>query len=329
MSSELILKENFHPALFSSDFNLKNVNPAASYLSTLSASGRESMRSRINQVVRAITGNKMDSDDYQRFDWSSLRRFHYEQIINTMRNLKGESGQPLYSANHLKTTWMALRKIAEQSWSLGILDSEEFLKIKEMSFDFGKGKPPGRAVPPTETRHVIDACLESGRIKGVRDAALIALLAGTGMRRFEVANLSIENYNKTTGELVFLGKRNKVRECFLQPSVKHLVDEWVEEIRGYEPGPLFLGVKSNDSLSGRGLTGNGIYRIVRERIEDAALEHASPHDFRKGLATFLLDGGVDIVEVRDILGHESVATTQVYVRKNKQKLRESANTFSL
>lgn len=317
-------------AFFNPDFDLKKINPADSYLSSLSPSGRESMRSRLNQVVRSITGTKIDSQDYRRFDFSKLRRFHFEQIMNTMRAMKKEGGEPQYSSNHLKTTWMCLRKVAQQAWSLNLIEAEDYLKIESLKFDFGKGLQAGRALKPRESRRVVNDSIDSG-IRGLRDAAMLALFAGVGLRRHELASLQIQNYDRQNRKIVYVGKRNKMQEKFLQDSVVSVLEAWIDDVRGEEPGAMFCRIFKNDSIDvSRGLTGNGIYKIVRGRVEEAGLEHASPHDFRRGLATHLLkQESVDLVTVRDILGHESVSTTQVYVRKDESEIKQTMNMFTL
>lgn len=310
---------------------LKKINPAESYLGTLSDSGRESMRSRLNSIARYITHHKNDTQDYLRFDWSSLRRFHYEQIMHMLNRETKEDGMPLYSPSHLKTTWMALRKVAEQTWSLGLMDSDDFLKIKSLSFDFGQAPVRGRAVGIEEVRSLIEHCLNDSHISGVRDAAIIAIIFGTGMRRQELSNIDISNINLKEKVVRFLGKRRTINERPLPDSVIPVIYRYIEELRGFEDGVFFCRIRKSGEMiiDKKGLTPHGIYYIITKRVQECSIKHSSPHDFRRGLATFLLNDGVDIVEVRDILGHKSISTTQVYVKKDMNRIRETVNRFEI
>ncbi len=310
---------------------LKQINPAASYLSTLSESGRSSMCSRLNMVTRVVTCNPIDSKDYVRFDWGSLRRFHYEQIMNLIRSQTKEDGTPTYSPSHLKTTWMALRKVAEQAWSLGLMDSDEFLKIKSVKFEFGKNIARGRAVSRTEVQDLIRSCTCSESVSGIRDAAIIALLFGTGMRRHEASNLKLSNIDYNTSVIRFIGKRNMMQERPIPDTVMPVIMRYIKELRGTEPGSLFCRIRKDGDIviDDKGLTPHGIYHVVIKRVDELSIQHSTPHDFRRGLATFLLNDGVDIIEVRDILNHESISTTQLYVKKDFNKIRETVNRVSL
>lgn len=328
MKTDLAILKNTSPInanFFNREFDLTKTSPAQAYLSTLSPTGRDSMKSRLNQVVRFISKEKIDSNDYLRFDFSGLKRFHCEQIMHNLKDLKDEAGMPIYSPSHLKTTWMGIRKVSEQAWSLGQLESEEYLKIKGLKFDFGETPDPGRAVPILESSKIIEECLnDKNKIIGFRDAALISLLVGGGLRRQEAASLKINNFDFENSEIRFLGKRNKVHEKIIPSSTNKLIKQWIDEFRGDAPGAIFCRILSNGEIrTDWELTGAGIYKIVVNRVRNAGFKYASPHDFRKGLATHLLDSGVDIVEVRDVLGHKSIATTQTYIRKNKERIRSA------
>lgn len=311
-------------AFFQPEFDLKQINPAEAYLSSLSNSGMISMRSRLNNIARSITGYKQDNQDYLRFNWGTLRRFHIEQLLNNMRLLKDEKGMQVYSPGHLKTTFMCLRGVCKQSYSLGLMDNDSYTKIQTLKFDFGKGLQSGRALMPTESKELINA-LESGSIRDFRDATIISLLAGTGMRRHELAALTMDKYDRELAKITFSGKGGKLQEKHLQINVARRLNEWIDDIRGDEPGAIFCGIYKNDELAlDKPLTGSGVYKIVKKHASDA-----SPHDFRRGLATYLLDKQVDIVTVRDALSHSSISTTQIYVRKDEQAIKDAVNQVDL
>lgn len=156
---------------------------------------------------------------------------------------------------------------------------------------------------------------------GVRDKLIIDLFYTTGIRRAELINLKVSNVDIQNATIKVLGKRNKERIIPLLPVI-------VDEIKGYleqrntlekivDTENLFLmlkGVKLNETF---------VYRIINDYFSTVSEKvKKSPHILRHTFATHLLNNGADINSVKELLGHSSLASTQVYTHNSLAELKK-------
>lgn len=153
-----------------------------------------------------------------------------------------------------------------------------------------------------------------------RDRALLTLLYATGMRASELAGLRIDELNFHVGVVRVRGKGGKERVVPVAARALEAVRAYLH-VRGEpaEPGsrePLFL------SRTGRGLSRQTIFRLVRKYVRRAAVRgRVSPHTLRHAFATQLLARGADLRSVQEMLGHADIATTQVYTHVDAARLK--------
>lgn len=165
-------------------------------------------------------------------------------------------------------------------------------------------------------------------IEGLRDAALLEVLYGTGARISEVCALDVDEVARSIADpqagLRLLGKGNKQRVVPLGSYARDALDAWLVrgrpqwQIRARTPGPgLLLNTRGNR------LSRQSAWAIVQQAARRARIGvEVSPHSLRHSFATHLLDGGADIRVVQELLGHASVTTTQIYTLVTVQHLRE-------
>ncbi|WP_125613540.1 tyrosine recombinase XerC [Specibacter cremeus] len=157
----------------------------------------------------------------------------------------------------------------------------------------------------------------------LRDLAMVELLYATGVRVGELAGLDIDDVDLARRTLTVLGKGNKERAVPFGVPAARAVDGWLRTGRPalWQPagGPaLFLGVR------GRRIDQRQVRAVVERRLADLGDTSAtSPHTLRHSAATHLLDGGADLRTVQEILGHSSLATTQLYTHVSVERLRAS------
>lgn len=157
---------------------------------------------------------------------------------------------------------------------------------------------------------------------GIRDRALLELLYATGARVSEAVELDVDDV--TQGELLRLrGKGNKERIVPLGSYARKAIDAYLTRVRpalaakGKASARLFLGAR------GAPLSRQNVWLIIRAAAEAAQLTVAvSPHTMRHSFATHLLQGGADVRVVQELLGHSSVATTQIYTHVSVDALRD-------
>jgi len=157
--------------------------------------------------------------------------------------------------------------------------------------------------------------------EGVRDKLIIDLFYTTGIRRTELIHLSIANIDIAGGTLKVLGKRNKERIIPVLPIISQQIQTYLSERANLEQikdGAFFFlshhGVKLNDSF---------VYRLINHYFSNVSEKvKKSPHILRHTFATHLLNNGADINSVKELLGHSSLASTQVYTHSSLAELKK-------
>lgn len=162
-------------------------------------------------------------------------------------------------------------------------------------------------------------------IRGLRDRALIEVLFSSGMRLSEVRAMD-QSTDFSRGELPIRGKGRKLRVVFLSDRAKQAIAKYVKARNDLEDA-LFIGVDKGGKAMGR-ISARGIQRIVDRQARRAGIAaHIHPHQLRHSFATDLLVNGADLRSVQELLGHESVATTQMYTHLTNKQLREVHEAF--
>ena len=157
--------------------------------------------------------------------------------------------------------------------------------------------------------------------EGVRDKLIIDLFYTTGIRRTELIHLKVSNINNSTNTLKVLGKRNKERIIPILPIISQQIALYFSERANLErikDSDIFFltikGVKMNDSL---------VYRLINNYFSNVSEKvKKSPHILRHTFATHLLNNGADINSVKELLGHSSLASTQVYTHSSLSELKK-------
>ncbi|MDX2136091.1 MAG: tyrosine-type recombinase/integrase [Saprospiraceae bacterium] len=154
---------------------------------------------------------------------------------------------------------------------------------------------------------------------GLRDRVLLELLYATGMRRGELAALTEDDLDFSRNVIRIQGKGNKTRLAPIGPWLPDLLQTYLERRRATHPdaGPLlFLNTR------GGPLRGDGVYYVVHKYLSlVTALEQRSPHVLRHSFATHLSNEGAELNAVKELLGHSSLAATQVYLHNSIERLK--------
>ncbi|MCM1474941.1 MAG: tyrosine recombinase XerD [Muribaculaceae bacterium] len=189
---------------------------------------------------------------------------------------------------------------------------------------------PERTLPDVLTIEEIDAMIEAipeGKNESLRNHAIIETLYGSGVRVSELVAMKISRLNLEEGWTLIEGKGSKQRLVPLSPTSVGLIRDWLGQ-RAHWPitdGPdsdlLFINRR------GRRLTRVMVFYIVKGLAEDAGIQKkVSPHTLRHSFATHLLEGGADLRAIQMMLGHESIATTEIYVHLDRSRLRNELLT---
>ena len=167
--------------------------------------------------------------------------------------------------------------------------------------------------------------------RGMRDRAIVELLFSSGMRVSELINLNKDKINLSRQEFVVRGKGSKDRPIFISNEATAALHDYLEA-RTDNLSPLFLNYSKNSSSSTTGdyrrLTARSVQRIINKYARLAGITKVvSPHTMRHSFATDLLMNGADLRSVQGLLGHSSIATTQIYTHITDSHLKEVHQKF--
>ena len=173
----------------------------------------------------------------------------------------------------------------------------------------------------------VTALVEAASARGVRDLALVSLLYDCGARASELCGMSVGSlFLGAPSSATVVGKGRKGRAIPLSPQVAKIAGDYTKACRAAAgPGdPLFV------NRSGRAIGRAGVAyvvdacaRVANESHPDLVPPHVHPHSLRHSKAMHLLEAGVNLVYIRDFLGHESVVTTEVYAKANTEAKRKA------
>jgi integrase len=164
---------------------------------------------------------------------------------------------------------------------------------------------------------------------GMRDAAILAMLIATGMRRAELCALRTSDVDLQSGKLRVIGKGDKERTVYLRNGALRYLRDWLA-VRGDGAGPIFCRINKAGRIFPEGaLSTTAMHKIITKRAAEAGLRDITPHDFRRTYAGELLDAGQDIATVAALLGHASVETTARYDRRGERAKEAAAACISV
>lgn len=189
----------------------------------------------------------------------------------------------------------------------------------------------GRQLPDTLSTEEIDRLIEAidlSHPQGQRNKAIIETLYGCGLRVSELINLKISDLHFEAGFLKVVGKGNKERLVPINAYTQKFITIYKDEIRIHqEVKPEFTDILF---LNRRGaqLTRAMIFTIVKQLAKEAYIQKTiSPHTFRHSFATHLLENGANLRVIQQMLGHESITTTEIYMHLDKTHLRSVLEKF--
>ncbi|MGC2486838.1 MAG: site-specific tyrosine recombinase XerD [Acidimicrobiales bacterium] len=253
----------------------------------------EAYRRDLNALGAWMAKKKMDVGD--------LREEDLEIYFNGLRKTR--------QSNTVARTVASVRGLFAYLFDEGLLHSDPSARLK--------GGARGRSLPKplseAEVAKLIDAIPATSAID-LRDRALLELLYGTGARVSEAVGLELSHLNFDEGLILVTGKGNKQRLVPLGESLRDALREYLEPggrstlLAGRKSTRVFINARSGP------LTRQGVDLIVHKRALKVGIDRkrVSAHVFRHSCATHMLAHGADIRVVQELLGHASIATTQIY-----------------
>lgn len=288
-------------------------HPAAVYLARLAVGSRRTMNQALSVVASILTDNRKTVET---LPWSELRYQHTQAV----RAKLIETYKPA-AANKILA---ALRGVLKECWRLGLVTAEDYHRAADLAGVKVHTLPRGRALNVGEIRALFGACASDRSIAGRRDAAILAVAYGAGLRREEIVKLDLSDYDPETGALTVRGgKGRKDRVGYATNGSKLALEAWLA-VRGSEAGSLFIPINKGGVMTLRRMIPHAVYVVLQKRGEQAGVKSFSPHDLRRSFVSDLIDAGADIVTVQHLAGHANVTTTARYDRRGEVAKKKAA-----
>ena len=252
-----------------------------------------------------------DVDDLNEVDPRLIRAF----VASISASTHGPD-EEAYKATSVARTLSAVRTFHRFALREGLTEDDPTAGVVRPRLPRGLPHP----LTVGEVAAVIDAP-PPGSPTGVRDRAILELLYGAGLRVSELTGLDVDDVDIEEGAVRVLGKGSKERDVPIGRMARDAVGAYLRTSRpalatARSRGALFLNTR------GGRLTRQSCARLLAEHARAAGVRRTvTPHDLRHSFATHLLEGGADVRVVQELLGHASVATTQIYTLVTTEHLR--------
>jgi integrase/recombinase XerD len=253
-----------------------------------------------------------DIEDLREVDESIVRSF----VASLSASTHGPDAAP-YRATSVARTLSAVRSFHRFLVREGVSERDPAAQVAQPRLPRSLPRP----LPVDDVRRLLEAP-DAVSPAGLRDRAILELLYGSGLRISELTGLDVDDLELEGGSLRVVGKGGKEREVPLGSFGKHAVGAYITRGR-----PAFATVVSRGALflNARGgrLSRQSCARLLGRYVRLAGIDRrVTLHTLRHSFATHLLEGGADVRVVQELLGHASVATTQIYTLVTARHLRE-------
>lgn len=288
-------------------------NPALLYILSLgSKTSRDVTRAKLTQIA------ELESSTIEDYSWNDLDPVKVQIMLSKLE----DKGLSFSSVNAYLS---ALKGVAKQAWRNGDMDGDVLSRIKDIPNRRGSRLPAGQAINEGDVEKLFESCRNDNLgVRGLRDAAVLALGFYVGLRRSELGAVKLSDIDPVMGTLNVIGKGNKERQVPVSRAAMTHLNEWVK-VRIVKvsdkslKGDYLLGKvhgRSGELLDVNGLTGDAIRKILVRVCATSKVDFnqlPSPHDMRRTAVTNWLQKG-DPRVAQALAGHEHIQTTMGYAK---------------
>ncbi len=293
-------------------------HPASVYLSTLSPGSEPTQKRSLDLIAQMLTNGEAN---YLTLNWANLRYKHTAAIRAALVKK--------YEPATVNRILCALRRVLKEALRLELMSPVDYARAVDIASVKSRKELRGRSLIIDEINGLMQVCFNDRTPAGFRDAALIAIMRGSGLRRSEVVNLNLGDFKPQDGEIkVRAGKGCVDRTVYLSEEASCLVVDWLD-IRTRCAGSLLCHVNKSGRVVLQRLTPQAVLFILRKRGKEAGIDHFSPHDLRRTFVSDLLDAGVDISTVQNLAGHSNSTITARYDRRGEETKRRAVQKLSI
>nr|WP_257622894.1 tyrosine-type recombinase/integrase [Pseudomonas sp. NKUCC02_KPG] len=297
--------------------------PVALYLQRLAPSSRQTMRYVLQEAADRLGAEDVAIDE---FPWHHLQPGHITALVAALR----EDG---YAPNTSSLYVNAIRGVMNQAWQQSLITQDHLLKIRAVKAGGGSRLVKGRNLRRNLIRELMDVCAADPRPQGLRDAAIIAILYGSGMRKSESVNMDLCQVDVEQRSLQVLGKGNKELIKFAPVWAFEKLEAWLAFRRAQLPDGvsddtfLFNRIRRGNHITRERITKHAIYYIAKQRGKQVGVD-IMPHDFRRSFITRVIEE-YDVSIAQKLAHHANIATTVSYDVRDDNERRNVTDRFLL
>lgn len=212
----------------------------------------------------------------------------------------------------------AVRKMVTEAKRNGLLSAEDAASLTDVPNVRQSGTRLGNWLSKEQARELL-AVPDRSKVKGKRDYAILAVLVGCALRRRELAPLTVEDIQLRENRWVIAdlrGKGGRIRTVAVPVWVKHSINAW-QTAAGIEEGPLFRSIRKGGKI-GESLSDWAVWAVVTEAAKEIGIENFGAHDLRRTCAKLCRKAGGDLEQIKFLLGHSSIQTTERYLGSEQE-----------
>jgi integrase len=301
------------------------VTPTA--LATISPAATEPIDLRLAELRRMVLNSVVSEHSKRNYAKAldDLFLFAASRPLTRALLMEWRAAMNKLSPSTVNVRLSAMRKLVTEARRNGMLGAEEAANLTEIPNIPEKGTRLGNWLTREQAKELL-AVPDRSTIKGKRDYAILALLVGCALRRQELAELDVEKIQMREGRWVIVdlrGKGGRVRTVAIPIWVKHAIDAWI--IAGnVEDGRLLRPVLKGGKVKGETLTDWSIWSVVERSAKEIGIERFGAHDLRRTCAKLCRKNGGDLEQIKFLLGHSSIQTTERYLG-SQQELAVAVN----
>ncbi len=259
-------------------------------------------------------------------DWHLLQPEHVIALVAALR----EDG---YAPNTSSLYVNAVRGVMNEAWRMSLISQEHLLRMRTVKPAPGTRLGQGRNLRRTLIREMMEVCAADPRPQGLRDAAVIGILYGSGMRKSESVNLDLAQINVEERSLRVIGKGNKELIKYAPQWAFAKLQAWLafrrEQLKEGEQDDSFLfnRIRRGSHITRERITKHAIYYIARQRGEQVGVK-IMPHDFRRSFITRVIEEH-DLSIAQKLAHHTNIQTTASYDVRDDNERRRAVDRFDL
>ena len=240
----------------------------------------------------------------------SLSRALLMEYRTSMENL---------SPSTINVRMSAIRKLVGEARQNGLIGLEEAANLTDVPNVRQTGRRLGNWLTREQAKELLTVP-DRSKLKGKRDYVIIALLVGCALRRQELASLKIEDIQLREGRWVIIdlrGKGGRIRTVAVPIWVKQGIDAWVAAAE-IEKGRLLRPLSKSGKMVGDELGDWAVWSVVEQSSKQIGIEHFGAHDLRRTCAKLCRKNGGDLEQIKFLLGHASIQTTERYLGSEQE-----------